>query len=128
MGQKYAGKSASTLVAGTQYTFDSTEIEMEDGIVETTDQGSNGYQEFLSGVRRASLSFEGPYNSGSMALTVGTTYSIKFVVGGSGLSEISFTVPVIIERVRIKTKANSKEPAGIVASGKSNGSFTPSVT
>lgn len=128
MGQKYHGKAAATTVAGVVQTWDETEIIFDDDDVDVTDQGSLGYRELLSGNRQATLNINGPYNSGSMGLSAGTFYVIKFTVGGSGLSEIAFTATYKVSQIKVRAKASGKDPTTATAVCRSSGAFTPSIT
>lgn len=70
-----SGTEGSVKIGSTAYAFGKWKAQMKMILPKVTNFTSSGAQELLSGVKSATITLSGPYNSGAMAFTVGTSYT-----------------------------------------------------
>jgi hypothetical protein len=116
------GITGSVMISGTPYAFGKWSLSMKANIIPTNNFTGGGYQTVVAGVKSADLSLEAlTYDQGNMPFTIGTKYT--FTLGYNALT--STTVTIMIETIEPTVDYDGAQPIKI--SGKSDGTFTPSI-
>lgn len=119
---RLSGKGGSIAVAGTNYDFGKWEVEFDGDDPDVTNFNSGGCQENLEGIHKATITYEGPYNAGAMAITRGTAYAFTLRASAG----VTWTVTARVKNTRITTDV--KDAVRINGTAASTGAFTPSVS
>jgi hypothetical protein len=122
MGVIYAGKAASIAIGPTTWKGTDADYDMKGEPVDTTNFLSGGFDEHILGIVGAEWSVSGPYDTGASPLTIGTTYTVTYTVGGS----VSFTGTARVLGIKITSKVRGATTAEVKM--KTVGTFTPSIT
>jgi hypothetical protein len=118
----YAGKGGNVAVGAVNWKLREWSLPMNCDIIDTTNFLSGGFRENIAGLVGADMRLRGPYDAGSMAMTVGNTYSITLLVGGA----VTFAVTARIENVT--PSVNVEGAAEIEVSAKTTGTFAAAIT
>jgi hypothetical protein len=118
----YAGKSATISIAASTKKLRNWTFKMHGDAVDTTNFNStNGKRENVAGLANGVVTAEGPYDQGSLALTVGNTYEFILNAGSS-----SFTVTARITDLTPSVAVDGVAVVNIEAV--STGDFTAATT
>ncbi len=117
-----SGKSGSISIGGSNYAFGKWEADFNNDLPDVTNFNSGGCEENISGIDRCNINAEGPYNAGSMPLTVGTAY--VFILRAS--SGVTWTVTARISN--LKPITDHKDAVRLAITARSTAVFTPAVT
>jgi hypothetical protein len=118
----YPGRASSVTISASARPYNQFDLDFNAEIVDTTNFTSSGYQENVTGITKADISFSGPYD-GAEGLAPGDSVSLVFALGGGGPS---FTVTTRLSSIKINTAA-SNQVAQISVSGTSNGTFSVTI-
>jgi hypothetical protein len=117
-----SGKSGSVTVANASWKLREWSLDMRTDASDVTNFSSSGYRENIAGLTGGSLSMSGPYDSASMALTSGTSYSITLAASNT----INFAVTARITNIRVSTSV--ERAVEVSVSAETTGSFTAAIT
>jgi hypothetical protein len=117
-----SGSTGFLKLGSTAYAFDKWKLSMKAGSPNVTNFTSAGYRQIVLGIISGSLTCSGPYNNGSMALVMNTSY--VFHLGFDTGVELSVTATV----TGIEVDNNVEDAPRINIAGEVSGSFTSSVT
>jgi hypothetical protein len=122
MGVVYAGTAGSITFGAVAWELSEWSFEASANLLDITTFAAGGYRVKIPGLVAGRITARGPYETGSMALTVGAAVSVAMTVGGA----ITFTVPCIVGSISV---SQAVEQFGQVSvSLESTGSFTAAIT
>src|SRR6185312_16571778 len=98
MGQ-LAGKSGYAALGNSNFAFSSWTADVQVDVLDITNFTSGGFKENIAGLAGAKITARGPYNSGAMAITAGSTYAM--VLGMS--ASVTFNTTARIETISVTT-------------------------
>lgn len=92
----YVGRSASMSIAGTAKPIDTVEFSINGEMVDVTNFTSSGWQELESGIKKATITASGPYNSIGSGIAqsdfVGASATMAFDIDSAGaIAALSIT-------------------------------------
>lgn len=116
-----SGTTGYVKLGATTYAFDKWKIAMRGGAPKVTNFTGGGYQQLVAGVVAGTVTLSGPFNSGSMALAVGTSYA--FVLGMT--TGVELTVTALVTGIDVEDAV--EDAPRITVTAESTGTFTASV-
>jgi hypothetical protein len=119
----YAGKTGSVTVGAAVWKLSEWTLDFETDIVDVSNFASSGYRENVAGLTKATITGKGPFDSGSMALTSGTQYSITLGLNSGG---VTFVIPARVGKISLATNVEGKPEVSFTA--ESTGTITAAIS
>jgi hypothetical protein len=114
------GKSASISIGGSTMNFSKVSFPMEVKLPEVSNWSSLA-RLFVAGLYNVKFQVEGPWDSGSMGIALGTTYTVVITWG----TAVTTSVSAICEKIEIDQDVD--DAARLKITFQSNGTFTASI-
>ena len=116
-----SGKSGSVAIAGINKALGKWEAEFDGDDPDVTNFTSQGCEENIGGIHRATITLEGPHNPGGIGLLRGNAY--VFTLRAS--NAVVWTVTARVKTLRVVT--DHKDAVRLMITARSTGLFVPSV-
>lgn len=116
-----SGILAGVLVNGNEYRFKKWRIPIQTGLPKVNNFTS-AFQLLVTGLTKATIYLEGPYDAGNMPMTSGNEYTITLQWSASLALVVTANIGELLPDDDVE------DAARIQVTFESNGSFTPSVT
>lgn len=117
-----SGTSGFVKLGATDYAFGKWKIALRSGAPKVTNFTSGGYQEIVGGVIAGTITLNGPYNQGAMALAANTSY--VFHLGMDTGVEFSLTARI----TNLEVDNDTEDAPRVTVTAESSGSFTASIS
>jgi hypothetical protein len=117
-----SGTTGHVKIGSTSYAFDKWKLAIKAGAPNVTNFTSSGYKQIVSGVIAGTLTISGPYNQGSMAFSVNTTYT--WLLGLDTGVELSVSAKL----TSLEVDNNVEDSPRVSIGAETSGSFTSSIT
>jgi hypothetical protein len=103
------GISASMKIGATAYAFDSFKFSPKNKLADVSNFTGGGYRQFIAGLTDGKVSCTGPYDEGSMAFAVGTSYTLLLIYTGA----VEVSCPCICESIDADVKIDDTQKISI---------------
>lgn len=116
-----SGTTGFVKIGSTTYKFGKWKLSMKSGVPKTNNFAGGGFQSNVAGMVGATLTFSGPYDQGSMAFAVNTSYA--FICGLD--TGVELTVTARVSGIDVDNDVEGTPQVSVTA--ESTGSFTASI-
>ncbi len=116
-----SGKVGFVSIDGAGYSFSKWKFAMKTNLPKVTNFTSSGYQNLVAGITSGTITIQGPYNGGNMALTCGSSHT--FTLGFT--STLSLVAVAFVESIEPDEDVDGNPVINVVA--QTDGTFTAAI-